>query len=151
MEGSASSEKDGFCSMGNDSTQGTWWLTIQLSPLIYQPRLSSCISSPWCPPSASAQGVCLQVGKCVQEPLKRYLGFQPPSGSPGRMESLLILTARCYGGSCSWPWFSALSQDPTLQLRYTSQFSTATFGCGASPFCISALPTCPSVAAFLCP
>ena len=36
LEGSALPEKDGLCSMGNDSAQGSWQLFLQFSPQSHQ-------------------------------------------------------------------------------------------------------------------
>lgn len=74
-------------------------------------------------PSAEDHGACLQVRKSVaSHSLRGCQGFQPPSVSPGWVESSLILTARYCTGSSFRHWCSGLETpvwgyDPSLFIR----------------------------------
>lgn len=79
-------------------------------------------------------------------PLRECLKFQLPSMSPGQIESQVIFTARSFGGLLLFLALRIQAGEPCvglgplpveggpLQLRYPSQFLTATHGCRASPF-----------------
>ena len=94
---------------GEGSTQGQWQLSLQ--PLPWSHTTQSVPMCLWhhlshCP-SAWAQVNCPWVSLRTG-PLEGCLGFQQPPLLPGWMESSLIFTARCCGGSSSWHWVSGL-------------------------------------------
>ena len=86
----------------------------------------------------------LSPSKCVHSPFKKYcLRFQHSSPQP---QSLLVFTSRSHGNFSSWHWNPGLqglcgagaphSSGGPLQLRYISQFLSATHGCGTSLLCL---------------
>lgn len=151
------------CTRGRPD-KGTMALSFQPLPWNHTTQsLPVCLLCfPSCWPSARAQGIYLQVSESVHRPFKGTSGF--PGSVQSQPECLnfhwflqpdfIGFLFLALGPGVGKPWLGMESFTPSgwlLQLKYPSQWSTTTHGCGANSFHVSTSPPSLDAVSFLCP